>query len=388
MSDNALRDLGDFSVALVRRFHEERATQTAGSLTFTTLLSLVPLITVALALASAFPVFEKAIAALQSFILQNALPETPGVYRITEQLNSFSRNAGRLTAIGMGVFAVTAVILMLTIDNALQRVFRVQRARTLLQNVLMYWAVLTLGPVLIGTSLSMSSVGMVASLGVLNLGDAGGSLLRVLPFVFTCAALVLLYGIVPARRVEWRHALLGGILAGIAFEIAKRAFALYLGKVPTYQLIYGAFATVPIFLLWLYLSWLVVLGGAVFTSLLPGWRGKSDHRRKAGEQFADALGALSILARAHAAGRLVKLNSVARELRVLPYRVEQLLEEAALRRWTVRTGIDRWVLSRDSDSISVGDIYKAYVYDAGSAEVSEDDFGLTLREYTEKERAA
>ena len=376
----------EFLRALVRRFREERALQTAGSLTFTTLLSLAPLLALALAVATAFPAFEKAIATLQAFVLQNALPDTPGVQRFMEQISSFSRNVGRLTAIGLGFFTVTAVMLMLTIDNTLNRIFRVQRGRTLLQNVLMYWAVLTLGPLLIGASLTITSYVVGASLGVLAFDGALSPLLRALPFVLTCAALVLPYGIVPARRVEWKHALIGGIIAGIAFELAKRGFAFYLSRVPTFRLVYGAFATIPVFLLWLYLSWVVVLCGAIFTALLPGWRARLDHGGAPGEQFADAMGALAILARAHEKGRPVKLNRIAAELRVLPYRAEQVLERTAKIHWTARVGKDRWVLSRDAASIPLGEVYKAFAYDAEAVGIGEDDLGLSLREYAERER--
>ena len=376
----------EFSAAIARRFREERALQTAGSLTFTTLLSLAPLLALVLAVASAFPMFETGIATLQKFVLQNALPETPGVQRFMEQISSFSRNAGRLTAIGFAAFAVTAVMLMRTIDNTLNRIFRVQRRRTDVQNFLMYWALLTLGPVLIGGSLSITSYALGASLGILHPDGPAGILLSVLPFVLTCAALILLYGIVPARRVEWKHAVVGGILAGFVFEMAKRGFNLYLSQVPTFRLVYGAFATIPVFLLWLYLSWVVVLCGAILTALLPGWRARSDHARAAGEQFGDAVGALAILARAHAEGRLVKLNAIAAELRVLPYRVEQVLEQTAKLRWTARVGKDRWVLSRDSGSIRLAEVFQAFVYDAKAVGIGEDDLGLSLRDYSDERK--
>src|SRR5258706_14246253 len=300
----------EFCAAIVRRFREERALQTSGSLTFTTLLSLAPLLAVVLAVASAFPAFEKAVAAFQAFVLQNALPETPGLQRFVDQIGSFSRNAGRLTAIGLGAFAVTAVMLMLTIDNTINRIFRVQRRRTVLQNVLMYWAVLTLGPVLVGGSLTITSYVMGASLGFIHADDPAGLALRALPFMLTCTALILVYGIVPARRVEWKHAIAAGIASGVAFELAKRGFALYLTHVPTFRLVYGAFATIPVFLLWVYVSWVVVICGAIVTSMLPGWRGKSDHDRAPGQHFADAVGSLAMLARADAGGRLVSINPI------------------------------------------------------------------------------
>jgi membrane protein len=302
---NQLRAAWEFILALVTRFREERATQTAGSLTYTTLLSLVPLLTVALGITTAFPVFDQWIGALQLFILENVLPDTPAVSSIADQVNSFTEHAGRLTAIGIAGFIVTAVMLMLTVDNALNRIFRVQRRRTILHNIFIYWAVITLGPLLIGASLSATYIAVREATGALQLDIVRDALLGVLPFLLTCIALTLLYGVVPARTVEWQHALLGGILAGIAFEIAKRGFAIYLSKVPTYTLIYGAFATIPIFLIWLYLSWLVVLAGAIFTAMLPVFRAKPERHRVPGEELADGLGVLGALARAHREGRAV-----------------------------------------------------------------------------------
>ncbi len=269
MQPNPWRGFAELCIAATRRFQEERGLQTASALTFTTLLSLVPLLTVALAVSTAFPVFDQAIDALQLFLLENFLPDDAGTEAIADQIASFTYNAGRLTAIGLAFIFVTALMLMLTIDVSLNRLFRVQRRRPLLRQVLVYCAVLALGPALIGASLSMTSFALGASFGWLDLGGAADTALAVLPFVFTCAALTLLYAVVPYRGVPLRDALLGGVLAGIAFEIAQRGFAVYLRQFPTYSLIYGAFAAIPIFLLWLYLSWVVVLAGAALTAVLP-----------------------------------------------------------------------------------------------------------------------
>jgi membrane protein len=370
----AVRQFVYFCWAIALRFREERATQTAGSLAYTSLLSLVPLLTVALAISSAFPVFENAVDALQSFLVENVLPEAPGVDSIIEQIDSFTRNAGRLTAIGIIGFMVTAVMLMLTIDNALNRIFRVQRRRSMLQNIFVYWAILTLAPVLIGVSLSMTTVALAASVGSVY----------VVPFFFTCVALSILYGVVPARRVELRHAVIGGIVAGAGFELAKRAFALYLQQVPTYTLIYGAFATVPIFLVWLYVSWVVVLGGAVFTAMLPAYYAKPEQSMKPGERLGELLGALTILGRAHGVGKVISLNAIARELRTQPYRLEEVLVRAAARRWVARTEKDGWVLARDPATIPLSDLYREFVFDSEGVGVAEADLGLSLQDYIAK----
>jgi len=382
---NHLRAAWELTVALVTRFREERVTQTAGSLTYTTLLSLVPLFTVVLAISTAFPVFDEWIGALQNFILENVLPDTPAVEVVIDQINSFTQNAARLTAIGVAGFIVTSVMLMLTVDNALNRIFRVQRRRSILQNVFIYWAVISLGPLLIGGSLSATYFALREAAGTLRLGFVGDALFGVVPLVLTCGALMLLYGVVPARRVEWRHAVLGGLLAGLGFEIAKRAFAVYLSRVPTYTLIYGAFATIPIFLIWLYMSWVVVLSGAIFTAILPVFSAKPERHRVPGEALADALGVLGALARAHREGRVVGLNRLAREQRLLPDRVERVLVRAAELGWAARTERDGWVLALDAAQIQVGEIYRAYVFDAHAVGVPETDLGLSLRDFVQRE---
>lgn len=385
MEMSAWRGYADFGLAVFRRFDEERALQTAGSLTYTTLLSLVPLFTVALAVSTAFPVFDETTGALQNFLLENFLPDARGVDAVAEQITTFTRNAGRLTAIGLGLFLVTAVMLMMTIDVSLNRLFRVQRQRPLLLQVLIYWAVLTLGPVLIGGSLSMTTFAVGASFGWLQLGHIADIVLGVLPFVFTCAAFMLLYGVVPYRSVKVRDALIGGILAGVAFELAKRGFAVYLARFPTYSLIYGAFATIPIFLVWLYLSWVIVLAGATLTAMLPAYR-FAEGKPIPGRDFMDALAVLSVLARVQDKGGPMRLAHISNEVRLMPHRCEAALERAARLGWTVRTDKDSWVLARDADTLRVADVYGAFAFDAETWGVAQADLDNTLREFAIREK--
>jgi len=256
----------EFFLALVKRLREDRGFETAGSLTFTTLLALVPLVAVALALATPYPAFERAVDALGRYASDHLLPE--GGAAVTRQIGAFAENAGELTRVGIAFVVVTALMLMHTVDEALNRIFRVQRRRPLVRRLVVYWAVLTLGPALIGASLWMTSFMVASSFGLLDLDEQGKAVLRLLPFVFTCAALTLLYMLVPYRRVELRYAATGGIVAGVVFEFAKRGFGLYVANFPTYKLIYGAFAIIPLSLLWMYLSWVVVLLGATLTAAL------------------------------------------------------------------------------------------------------------------------
>jgi len=385
MEKAAWRGFADFGRAVFWRFYEERGLQTAGSLTYTTLLSIVPLITVALAVASAFPVFDQAIETLQLFLLENFLPDAQGIDTISQQISTFSSNAGRLTAIGLGFFFVTAVMLMTTIDTALNRLFRVQRARPVLQQVLMYWAVITLGPILIGGSLSMTSFAVGASFGWLQLGFVADAVLAVVPFVFTCIALTLLYAVVPNRYVPLRDALIGGVLAGIAFEFAKRGFAVYIGRFPTYSLIYGAFATIPIFLVWLYLLWVVVLAGATLTAMLPAYK-YAEGKPIPGREFVDAVLVFSVLARAQKEGGPVRLREISRQLRLMPHRCEAVLERAARLGWAARTDKDGWVLARNAELLQVADIYKAFAFDAETWQIGQSDLTLNLSEYSMKEK--
>jgi membrane protein len=352
----------EFFLALVRRLHEDRGLQTAGSLTYTSLLALVPLITVALALSSAFPAFEHAIEALGRFVAAQLLPE--GSARVTRQFGAFADSAARLTTVGLVFLAVVALMLMLTVDEVLNRIFRVQRRRHLAQRLAVYWAVLTLGPVLIGASLSITSFLVGSSLGMLDLGGFAKAVLGSLTFLFTCAALTMLYLVVPFRRIELRHALAGGIVAGVIFEIAKRGFALFVANFPTYTLIYGAFAAIPIFLIWLYLSWVVVLFGATLTAMLPAWRAEHALRADApGRDLLDALAVLRALARARG---VLTVGRIAAQAGLTPERCERVLERCATLGWATRTEKETWLLARDAGAIRVADVVSAFAIDASA----------------------
>lgn len=273
MTGNARRHLSGFLAAAARRFDEDRGFLTAGSLAFTTLLAIVPIITVALALASTSPVFDDMVEALRRLAVEHFLPRAGGVEMVVALLAEFRANAAQMTAIGLAVLALTAIMLMLTVDEVFHRIFRAARPRPLAGRILIYACVLTFGPALIGGSISMTSFLVGYSLGMVKEIDlVTGAVLRAIPFVFTFLALALLYLLVPNRRVAPGHAMIGAMLAGVSFEVAKRGFGWYVGQFPTYTMIYGAFAVLPIFLVWVYVSWVVVLAGATVTAML-GERG-------------------------------------------------------------------------------------------------------------------
>ncbi|MGZ5148618.1 MAG: YihY family inner membrane protein, partial [Burkholderiales bacterium] len=247
---------------VMRRFNEDRCMQIASSLTYTSLLSIVPMVTVALTVIAAFPAFGEVTAALQTFILQNLVPASADV--IASYTQQFSTNAAKLTAVGIAFLVLTSIMLLLTIDRAFNDIWRVKRPRPVVQRVFVYWTLITVGPVLIGASLTLTSwlVGQAVGF-VRGVPGAGVVLLSIVPVVLTSLAFSLLYIAMPNRRIALRDAVLGGVLAGVAFEVMKRSFAFYVAQFPTYTLVYGAFATLPVFLLWIYLSWLVVIFGAV-----------------------------------------------------------------------------------------------------------------------------
>ena len=272
-----------------RRFQEDHGLQTASSLTFTTLLSLVPIITVAMSRLSAFPVFHGMSNMIEDFIFDNIVPESAElIEKYTEQ---FVDNAAKLTAVGIVFLAVTSIMLLITIDDAFNNIWRVRRQRPMLQRVLIYWALITIGPLLMGGSLSLSSWLMSASAGwTQGIPYANVAMIKFSAIALTCAALALLYFAMPNRPVRVRDAVTGGLLAGLVFELTKHGFGYYITNFPTYKLVYGAFAAIPVFLLWLYLSWLVVLLGAVVVAALPEWRQQSVQGRSApGSYFVYAL---------------------------------------------------------------------------------------------------
>jgi len=254
-----------------RRFGEERCPQIASSLTFTALLAIVPILTVALTLISVFPVFRDLMQTVERFLVRYMLPESAAmVAGYAEQL---TENAARLTTFGIAFVFVTAIIVLLTIDRAFNQIWRVPRPRSTARRVLIYWVLLTVGPPLIGASLSVTYWLVGKSLGLVrDMPIAAEVMLDVVPLFLTATAFTLAYITIPNRRVLVRDAVIGGLIAALAFEAMKRGFAFYIVQFPTYKLVYGAFAGVPIFLLWIYLSWLVVLIGAVTAAVMPEWR--------------------------------------------------------------------------------------------------------------------
>ncbi|MBA4141552.1 MAG: YihY family inner membrane protein [Nitrosospira sp.] len=359
----------DFVNYVFVRFFEHNCIQVAGSLTFTTLLSLVPLIAIGLSVVAAFPAFGDYSEQIKVFILTTMVPEAANKV-ISVYMQEFADNAVQLTAIGTAFLGVTALALMLTIDQALNDIWRVPRLRPLLHRLLIYWATLTIGPLLIGASLSLTYWLIGVSLDLTqDVPAIKVALLQLVPIGLTSVAFSISYLIVPNRRVLWRHAIAGGVAAGVGFEIMKQGFAYYITSFPTYQAVYGAFAAVPIFLLWVYLSWLMVLLGAVIAASLSSWRFREWRRDPTaqGKQFFDALRLLQVLGEALRKGKVETYSSLQARLALSFEEIEPMLElmnRANLVR-PVKAG--GWVQILDPGEIMVADIYRLFAFRPESA---------------------
>ncbi|HVQ61513.1 MAG TPA: YihY family inner membrane protein [Burkholderiales bacterium] len=363
-----LRQLGRFFAHLLRRFDQDHCLQIASSLTFTTLLALVPLVTITLTLMSAFPVFSGLGEHIRAFLLANMLPEKAGNV-VSGYIEQFSGRAGRLTAVGTVFLAVTAFMMMFTMERAFNSIWRVSRPRPLAQRILIYWAALTLAPILIGASLSITSYLVGASLGLTRETPlAGTAILWLVPFALTWAAFTLVYYFVPNRAIRPRHALIGGLVAAFVFEIMKRSFAVFVAQIPTYSLVYGAFAVFPIFLLWVYFSWVVVVIGALITALAPDFAVLRDKAGSAvGAGFGDALATLLVLAQAQQGAQVLDLRSIARSASLPVDQAERLLDRMAAHGWVARSGREKYAMVCDKERLLVGDVYREFVLDGRSS---------------------
>lgn len=363
MSAQKIFHLASFLRFLSQRFYEDRCLQIAASLTYTTLLSLVPLIVIALTVISAFPVFSSLMVQLKAFILANLVPGAASKI-ITVYLPQFSEKAGRLTALGTALFGVTAFILMLTIDHAFNMIWRVRRPRPLLQRFLIYWAALTLGPLVIGGSLSLTYYMVSLSLGVVaKIPALGEFVLKLVPVVLAISTFALLYRIVPNRYVPVKHAVIGGLVAGVGLEVVNKIFTAYIVKFSTYTLVYGAFASLPLFLLWVYSSWLAVVAGALVAASLSHWRGGAWQIEKTpGRLFYDVLRILRALYAAQQAGEAVRLQELRGEVRLGLEEIEDVLERLSAANWTHRVAGNAWALSRSPADIRIADVFRQFVF--------------------------
>jgi membrane protein len=378
-----LKSIREAALFAHRRGLEVRLQQVASSLTFTTLLSIVPLFAVALALFSAFPLFADFREAFESLVLRTLPAQISST--VLRYVGDFAQQATRLTAVGLAFLGITAITMIMTVDRALNNIWQVRNRRPFGQRILIYWAILTLGPILVGASLTASSYLWSLSEEAINRMPALlRSLLDFAPVVLSGFAYAALYVFVPNRKVRWRDALIGGFVAAVLAGLLKYGFGRFIGR-GSVRSIYGAFAVLPLFLLWMYFSWYVLLFGAAISATLPRLRmTRFSDELRAGNAFVTTLALLRRLLEARDTGRpAVGLRELARSARTDLVESDRLLETleqlgyvrrlAAPRR---RSEWSEWLLVCDPQMQSLRAAFEKFAVDPGNTLLTLDRDGV------------
>jgi membrane protein len=359
------------SVAFVayslRRFNADGCFAAAGAMSYTALVSLVPLAAIALGSLSVFPIFAEVHNELLALVFRNFVPS------IGEQaawwFRAFANSAGQTTAIGVIGIAATGVLLLATVEDQLNLIWRITAPRPWGQRVLAYWALITLGPLLVGLSLSLSTYFEIAARHAgfgqqafqwMESGWLHG-LARAVPALLEFVALSLLYWLIPNCAVRWRDAALGALIATVAIEILKIGFTIYVGAMSYYQTVYGALAAIPIFLLWMYISWMAVLLGAETAAALPHWRidQQIGQVSSGGVKLGLSLALIAALARAQRAGAVMTTAALATELGVATTVIDEHMKPLTRAGFAAHTQGGSWVLAWNPETASLGDVYQA-----------------------------
>lgn len=329
---------------LLQRFIADQGTHHAAALTYTTLFAVVPMMTVTFSMLSAVPAFQDTGEQIQRFIFNTFVPSAGET--LQQYLRDFTTQARQLTWVGVALLAATAFWMLVTIEKTFNKIWRVRQPRRGVSSFLLYWAILSLGPLLLGGGFAISTY--FTSLSLISGPDAllgMQALLKFMSLLFSVAAFTLLYATVPNAQVPLWHAWLGGLFAAVLFEVAKMLFGLYVCLFPGYQLIYGAFATVPLFLLWIYLSWLIVLFGA---QLVCNLGVSQQWRRRAVPRLLLMFAVLRVFYQRQQSGLSLRLGDMQREgWPLAEHEWEEILDVLQQQHLVAPTGSGCWVLSRD-----------------------------------------
>ncbi len=345
------------------RFLEDRLTQTAGALAYTSIFALVPLTAAVLGILAAFPVFAGWRDRVAAWMFANFVPAAGET--VQSYVTEFADNASKATAVGILVLLFSAIALMMSIEDAFNRIWRVPNARGHASRFVIFWTALTLGPLLLVAALAISSY--LIALPFIDSAATEFSLktriLSALPFLIVWSALLTAYLVIPNRSVRFRHALIGSFIAAVMFELAKRGFAAYVTRT-SYQQVYGAIAVVPIFIFWIYLSWAIVLFGASLTASLNAFDYRPASARLApGQEFAGLLRVLGHFAAAHHDGRGLKSETL---MAAEPFLTDDLLQRylGDLHRINLIqcNEVGEWVVVRDFASVDLLEIYEQGQY--------------------------
>lgn len=351
-----------FILFMWRRFQCFNIPLVSASLTFTTLLALVPLFMVTITAITAFPIFADTASKFNDFITTVVVPAA-GADSVRQYLVDFRNNASSLTTIGVMFMIITSLMLIQTIEHSFNQIWQAHQSRPFWIRILLYWALLTLGPVVLGVSLSTFSQVANQSEGVLHYAVLINIFHIVTNLALTTLLLFLLYKWVPFRMVAWRHALCGAVLTAAALEGMRWGFAFYINHFNSYRLIYGTFAAIPIFLLWLNLLWILLLTGAVFTSSLPYWRNAVFNKIQCHNDFIDALTILYHLARAQQKGQISSAVDLQAHLNMAESSFEALLLRLSAAGFVAETERG-WILQTSADCIMLDSLFYLLIYHA------------------------
>jgi membrane protein len=359
VTKTAAQQAPGFARYVLSRAVKDSCPSIAAALGYNSLLAVVPLLAIGLAMFAAFPAFATIRQDLLATLFNNLAPAIGAT--VQEYLQTFIRNAGKTTGAGVIALGVTAILLINTIQTAFDRIWGTHEARATFRRLLIYWALLTLGPILFGASFSISGYvfAKVQSVGVYGLSSGFRLVSSVMPFLLEATGFAVFYRIIPSRHVRFGDAVTGAFIAALLFEFLKHGFGLYLQYFPTYQAVYGALATVPVLLLWTYLAWLIVLFGAEIVAALPEWRAGrrivgGDIRKS--DSFALALDILLALRQSAAHGGGLKFYQLQNELKADPGRLFAIMDNLRQIRVAARGDDDRWHLSRDLRQMSLFDL--------------------------------
>lgn len=336
----------------------------AASLTFTTLLALVPFFTITVIVVNAFPMFADMATRFNQFLTHIIVPAA-GADSVSDYLYAFRDKASGLTAVGISFMIITSLMLIQTIEQAFNQIWQARDQRPLWIRILIYWALLTLGPVALGTSLS-----------VIGLLSNPANMASQIPFYSTLFGIItnlalltlllfLLYKLVPFCFVQWQHALLGAVVTAVALDLLRRGFAIFVIYFGNYQKVYGAFAAIPIFLIWLNLLWLLLLTGAVFTSSLRYWRQERFRYLHQYQPFENVLNLLYQLVQAQQYGEAVKSDQLQQQLSISDKHLDQILTLLQQQHYIAYSS-NGWLLQTDPNKIILADLYKLFIYQPNS----------------------
>ena len=345
---------------IYQRFDADGCTGIAASLSYTSLLAIVPLLAIGLAMFAAFPFFAGLRQDVLNAIIENMAPSFGSA--VQQYLGTFIANAGKTTGAGILALAATAILMIHTIQLAFDKIWGATSRRISLRRFPIYWAVITLGPLLFGVSFSISTYVFQAagSASFYGLSTGVKILATVMPFVLETIGFALFYRLIPTRPVRVADAVYGAFVAAILFELLKKGFGIYVLHFPSYEVVYGALATIPVFLLWMYLVWVTVLIGAEVAAGLPEWRSgrrSVGHVTRRGDLLSLALGALELLRKAQSHGAAVKTQTMMAKLEADPGRLLSILEQFKAAHLVAMNDAGRWVLSRDLSQYSLHDLF-------------------------------